>query len=233
MPRPLRPIADGLIYHVINRGNNRQPIFESEGDFSAFLKAIAHLKERKPFDLFGYCLMTNHIHLLVRPREGSVSRVVQSLLVSHTQRYHRFHRSSGHVWQGRFKSPVIEDDDHLLTVLRYIEANPVRANLVEHAGDYRWSSFGCHGQGEGNELLDPVVPYMALAAYPAVRHRRWSAYVHQTPEEAELAAIRRSNETGLPYGEPSWERRLCGKLKLDLTIRPRGRPRKDAGLNNK
>jgi len=67
MPRPLRPIADGLIYHVINRGNNRQTVFESEGDFVAFLKAIADLKERKPFDLYGYCLMTNHIHLLVRP----------------------------------------------------------------------------------------------------------------------------------------------------------------------
>jgi putative transposase len=82
MPRPLRPIADGLIYHVINRGNNRQPVFESEGDFLAFLKAIADLKERKAFDLYGYCLMTNHIHLLIRPREGSISRIVQSLLVS-------------------------------------------------------------------------------------------------------------------------------------------------------
>ncbi len=76
-----------------------------------------------------------------------MSRIVQSLLVSHTQRYHRFHRSSGHVWQGRFKSPVIQDDDHLLTVLRYIEANPLRARLVEHAGMYRWSSFASHGDG--------------------------------------------------------------------------------------
>jgi putative transposase len=196
MPRPLRPIADGLIYHVINRGNNRQTVFGSEGDFVAFLKAITDLKKRKPFDLYGYCLLGNHIHLLIRPWEDSISRIVQSLLVSHTQRYHRFHRSSGHVWQGRFKSPVIQDDDHLLTVLRYIEANPLRAKLVEHAGDYRWSSFGCHGQGQSNDLLDPVSPLEALAAYPATRQRRWSAYVHQLPEEAELAAIRRSNETG-------------------------------------
>ena len=106
MPRPLRPIADGLIYHVINRGNNHQAVFASEGDFLAFLKAIADLKQRKAFDLYGYCLMTNHIiHMLIRPREGSISRIVQSLLVSHTQRFHLFHRSCGHVWQGHSRAP--------------------------------------------------------------------------------------------------------------------------------
>ncbi len=228
MPRPLRPIADGLIYHVINRGNNRQTVFDSDGDYRAFLKAIADLKERRQFDLYGYCLMGNHIHLLIRPRDCSISRIAQSLLVSHTQRYHRFHRSSGHVWQGRFKSPVIQDDDHLLTVLRYIEANPLRAKLVERAGDYAWSSFACHGLGRSDPLLDPVVWYDALASSSAARQRRLSAYVHQIPEEDELAAIRRSSETGLPYGETEWVDRLCRELKLDLTIRPRDRPRKDA-----
>jgi putative transposase len=233
MPRPLRPIADGLIYHVINRGNNRQTVFETEDDCLAFLKAIADLKERMVFDLYGYCLMSNHIHALIRPREASISRIVQSLLVSHTQRFHRVHRSSGHVWQGRFKSPVIQDDEHLLTVLRYIEANPWRANLVQRAGDYRWSSFACHGEGRPDPLLDAAPGYEALAAYPAVRQRRWSAYVHQAPEEAELAAIRRSAETGLPYGAKGWVDRLCRRLKLDLTIRPRGRPRKAAQVDEK
>ena len=121
--------------------------------------------------------------------------------MSHTQRYHRFHRTCGHVWQGRFKSPVIQDDDHLLTVLRYIEANPLRAKMVERAGDYPWSSFACHGLGRNDPLLDPLPGYEALASYPAARQRRWSAYVQQTPEDEELAAIRRSSETGLPYGE--------------------------------
>ena len=226
MPRPLRPVADGLVYHVINRGNNRQPVFHSEGDYLAFLKSLTDLKVRKPFALYGYCLMGNHVHLLLRPREGSVSRIVQSLLVSHTQRYHRFHGSSGHVWQGRFKSPVVQDDDHLLAVLRYIEANPLRAGMVERAGEYPWSSFSCHGEGRVDALLDPVVAYEALAASASLRQRRWSAYVHQTPDEAQLAAIRRSNETGLPYGRQRWVDRLCRQLKLDLTIRPRGRPRK-------
>jgi putative transposase len=227
MPRPLRPIDDGLVYHVINRGNNQQPVFHAESDYVAFLQAIADLKDRKAFDLYGYCLMGNHIHLLVRPREkNSISRIVQSLLVSHTQRYHRFHHSSGHVWQGRFKSPVIQDDEHLLTVLRYIEANPLRAKMVEQAGEYRWSSFGEHGHGRADSLLDPVPAYESLGARPAVRRRRWSAYVHQTPDADELAAIRRSSETGLPYGGRLWIDRLSRWLDLNLTIRPRGRPRK-------
>jgi putative transposase len=229
MPRTLRPIADGLVYHVINRGNNRQPVFLADGDYAAFLMAIADLKERKPFDLFGYCLMRNHVHLVIRPRKTTISRIVQSLLVSHTQRYHRFHQSGGHVWQGRFKSPVIQDDEHLLAVLRYIEANPLRARMVDDAGEYRWSSFGCHGRGRPDVLLSPVIAYEQLGASAAVRQRRWSAYVHQTPDEAELAAVRRSNETGLPFGERTWVDRLSRRLKLDLVIRPRGRPSKNAG----
>jgi len=233
MPRPLRPIADGLIYHVIDRGNNRQPVFLDEGDYLAFLKALGDLKERKQFELYGYSLMGNHFHLLLRPRAASVSRIMQSLLVSHTQRYHRFHRSGGHVWQGRFKSPVIQDDEHLLTVLRYIEANPLRAKLVERAGEYRWSSFREHGLGQSDGLLDRVEAYESLAAQPAARRRRWSAYVHQTPEEAERAAMRRSSATGLPFGQRAWGERLWRRLHLNLTIRPRGRPRKDAPPDGK
>ena len=234
MPRPLRPIDEGLVYHAINRGNNRQRVFSDEGDFQAFLRAIADLKKRKRFELYGYCLMDNHIHLLLRPVESSISRIMQSLLVSHTQRYHHFHQSGGHVWEGRFKSPVVQDDDHLLAVLRYIEANPVRAGVVKRAGQYRWSSFAAHGDGREDELLDPVVPYEQLGNRPAIRRRRWSAYVHQEPDEAELAAIRRSVETGLPYGASGWVARLAERLHLDLTIRPRGRPRKQpAGLAKK
>ena len=226
MPRPLRPIEQGLIYHVINRGNNRQPVFLKKGDFEAFLKALAELKERKPFELYGYCLLNNHFHLLIRPAETSISRIMQSLLVSHTQRYHKHHQSGGHVWQGRFKSPVVQSDEHLLTVLRYIEANPLRAKIVSRAEDYPWSSYRTHGLGEANELVDSLVTYRELSSSPGVRHRKWAAMVHQPMEEHALASIRRSNDTGLPYGDAAWIKRLAKKMDLDLTIRPRGRPRK-------
>ena len=226
MPRPLRPIDDRLVYHVINRGNNRAPVFFDDQDYAAFLKAVADLKQRRPFEFYGYCLMPNHVHLLIRPLETPISRIMQSLLVSHTQRYHRYHHGGGHVWQGRFKSPVIQDDDHLLTVLRYIEANPLRAGMVEAAGDYRWSSFPAHGLGRPDPLLDPITVYESLAKTPATRRRRWTALVHQTPSDEELAALRRSTQTGLPYGHPAWVEQLGHRLGLDLTVRPRGRPRK-------
>ena len=166
MPRPLRPIDEGLVYHVINRGNNRQDVFRKDEDYEAFLRALVELKARKPFELYGYCLMRNHFHLLVRPRETSISRIVQSLLVSHTQRYHKHNRSGGHVWQGRFKSPVIQTDEHLLTVLRYIEANPLRARIVKRADEYPWTSYLVHGAGEENELVDRLVLYDELSPYP-------------------------------------------------------------------
>ena len=227
MPRPLRPIAPALIYHIINRGNNRQRVFYDESDFQAFLKAMLDLKTRRPFDLFGYCLMSNHFHLLLKPRQDSISRIMQSLLASHTQRYHKYHSSGGHVWQGRYKSPVVQDDEHLLVVLRYIEANPLRGKLVKRAGGYRWSSFAAHGLGQQDELLSPCVPYQQLSPYPAVRQRRWNAYVHQSSDARELAAIRHSAERSLPYGQTAWVDRLAKKLNLDLTIRPRGRPKKE------
>lgn len=132
MGRPLRPVADGLVYHALNRGNNRARVFRDAGDFRAFLRTLAQTQQRYPFALFGYALMSNHFHLVLRPEAGqSISRILQSLTVAHTWRYHRRHRSVGHVWQGRFKSPVIQDDDHLLTVLRYVETNPLRAGLVK------------------------------------------------------------------------------------------------------
>ena len=227
MPRPLRPIDDGLIYHVINRGNNRQDVFHKPEDFQAFLQALSDLKARKPFALYGYCLLSNHFHLLLRPTgEASISRIVQSLLVSHTQRYHKHYRSGGHVWQGRFKSPVIQNDEHLLTVLRYIEANPLRANLVTRAEKYPWSSYLVHGAGRVSDLVDSLITYDELSPYPKIRQRKWSEKVHRPIEEAALARLRRSTESGLPYGDEAWVARLAKKLDLDLTIRPRGRPKK-------
>jgi putative transposase len=226
MPRPLRPIRDGLIYHVINRGNNRQDVFHKPADFAAFLSALADLKERRSFELYGYCLMSNHIHLLIRPRDTSISRIVQSLLVSHTQRYHKHYRSGGHVWQGRFKSPVIQDDEHLLTVLRYIEANPLRARMVERAEEYPWSSYPLHGLGAANDLLDSLVSYDQISPDAKRRQAAWARRVHQPLADEQLQAIRRSVNSGLPFGDEPWVKRLAGRLKLDLTIRPRGRPRK-------
>src|SRR5260370_30583714 len=131
MPRAARPVADGLLYHTLTRGNNRADICFAPKDYLTFLKALEQTQKRYPFRLVGYCLMTNHFHLLLSPEPGqSISRLLQSLTVAHTWHYHQAQGTVGHVWQGRFKSPVIQEDEHALIVLRYIEANPLRAGMV-------------------------------------------------------------------------------------------------------
>jgi putative transposase len=232
MGRPLRPVADGLVYHAINRGNNRDRVFFDDGDFRAFLRALAQTQLRYPFALFGYALLHNHFHLLLRPEPGqSISRILQSLTVAHTWRYHRRHHSVGHVWQGRFKSPVIQDDEHLLTVLRYVEANPLRAGIVVDLKDYPWTSYAAHGLGQGNPLLGAVPVWPGLGATEAARQAYWRRWVHEPLTERELAELRRSVTSGRPFGSESWAAGVRQQLGLTLTPRPRGRPPKPRAVS--
>ena len=227
MPRLPRPTADGFIYHAINRGNNRESVFHDDDDYQAFLDSLARAHERYPFKLYGYCLMSNHFHLLLKPNPGqSISRILQSLTVAHTARYHKLHGSSGHVWQGRFKSPVIQNDDHLLVVLRYIEANPLRAGITTDLATYPWSSYPAHGLGQPNPLLAPLPEYEALGRTPAERRARWKRKLAARQNEAELKAVRESLTGGKPLGTPEWIAAHAAKLQVNLNPRPRGRPRK-------
>jgi putative transposase len=228
MGRLPRLIADGLVYHALNRGNNRDTVFHHTEDFQAFLDALAQTKERYPFRLFAFCLLSNHFHLVLQPDKGqSISRILQSLTVAHTWRFHKQHGSSGHVWQGRFKSPVIAEDGHLLTVLRYVESNPLRAGLVRDLAAYPWSSYPVHGLGQSMALLDEAPVWARLGQTEAVRERYWQKWVHTPLTEKELAAVRRAVSTGRPYGKDAWVPRMAQRLGLDLAPRPRGRPRKD------
>jgi putative transposase len=227
MGRLPRAIDDGLVYHALNRGNNRGDVLAEDDDREAFLVALGRTKDRYPFRLFGYCLMSNHFHLLLRPEPGQkISRVLQSLTVAHTWRYHRRHRTSGHVWQGRFKSPVIQDDRHLLVVLRYIEANPLRAGIVTDPADYRWSSYRCHGMGEDDALLSGFPEWDELGGTEAERRRRWRLKVRGAQPAAELEAVRRSLSGGQPFGAPGWSEATAKRLNLHREPRPRGRPPK-------
>ena len=228
MGRLPRAIDDGLIYHALNRGNNGADVFAEDGDHEAFLEALGQTHARYPFRLFGYCLMPNHFHLLLQPERGqSISRILQSLTVAHTSRYHRRNRSSGHVWQGRFKSPVIQADEHLLVVLRYIEANPLRASMVTNPGDYRWSSYQYHGLGRTDALLSPFREWQRLGPTEAERRRRWRAKFRASQREEELKAVRASVCSGRPLGHTTWIEHIARRLGIDPHPRPRGRPRKE------
>ena len=147
MPRTARASVGGLCYHVMNRGNARAEIFWKREDYAAFLTLLRDATDRVPVRVLAYCLMPTHFHLALWPRrDGDLSRFLHWLLTAHVRRYHQHYQSSGHVWQGRFKAFPIQQDDHLLTVLRYIERNPVRAGLVTRAEEWQWSSLRERGR---------------------------------------------------------------------------------------
>ena len=222
MGRPLRAAVGGLVYHVLNRANARIRLFEKTGDYEALERVMAEARERVPMRILSYCLMPNHWHMVLWPREdGDLSDFVRWLTLTHTQRWHAHHRSagSGHLYQGRFKSFVIQTDEHLLTVCRYVERNALRAKLVERAEDWRWSSLGRRqfGDTEARALLND---------WPLPLPRDWLARVNRPERIAELEALRGSVNKGRPFGSNEWVVRAVKRLGLMSTIRLRGRPRK-------
>jgi putative transposase len=218
MPRAARDSLGGYCYHVMNRGNGRRTVFHKPGDYDTFVKLLAEAGERTEIRLLAFCLMPNHFHLLLWPaRDGELSDYMMWLTTAHVRRYHRHYHSSGHVWQGRFRSFPIQEDDHLLTVHRYIERNPVRAGLVRRAEDWRWSSAAPAREGLPELTASPV------------RHLEdWLRYVNEPQNEAEVEALRESIRRRRPYGSELWTRRTAKKMDLEASLRPVGRPPKKA-----
>jgi putative transposase len=222
MGRPHRAAEGGYVYHVLNRANARMTIFEDDGDYEAFEEILAQAVARFEARLLAYCLMPNHWHLVVWPRtDGELSAFVGWLTLTHTQRWHAHRRSagSGHVYQGRFKSFPIQEDEHFYTVARYVERNALRASLVPRAEQWRWSSLfrWLRGSSEDRQLL---------AAWPLPRRPHWVDHVNSPQTEAEAKAVRRSIERGNPYGDEPWTARIVSQMGLESTLRPQGRPKK-------
>jgi putative transposase len=160
--------------------------------------------------------MPNHWHLRLWPRaDGDLSDYMQWLLTAHVRRYHQHYHSSGHVWQGRFKAFPIQEDDHLLAVLRYIERNPVRAGMVASAQDWLWSSAA--PRCEGQPILDPG---------PVERAENWLQHVDEPQTEAEVERLRECLRRGRPFGDSTWMLKAAHRLGLEASLRPRGRPKK-------
>lgn len=226
MPRRARSIVGGYAYHVLNRANGRLRLFKKDADFVAFEQVIVQALERVPLRIMGYVVMGNHWHFVVWPKQGQdeqVSEFFRWLTVTHSQRWHAHHKTAGmgHVYQGRFKSFPVESDEHLLTLLRYVERNPLRAELVQRAETWRWGSLYRRVAGTPEERA-------LLAESPVPLGRGWVDYVNQPQTEAELEVIHRSIARGQPFGTEAWSSKVTSRLGLEHTFRPRGRPRKTA-----
>lgn len=142
MSRPLRIEFPGAVYHVTSRGNAKQKIFEDDKDRELFLSLIGHVVERYGWLCHAYCLMNNHYHLLIETPLPNLSRGMRQLNGLYTQRYNKRHTRVGHLFQGRFKSVLVEKEAHLLELCRYIDLNPLRAKIVDHPFKWQWSSYG-------------------------------------------------------------------------------------------
>lgn len=219
MPRLPRVDVGKEIYHVINRANARLPIFFKEEDFKLFEYILEEAQEKFNMRILAYCLMPNHFHLVLHPHEdGDLRQYMQWLTLTHTQRWHTKNKTTGtgHLYQGRYKSFLIQGDNHLLSVIRYVERNPLRAKLVTKAENWHFSSLArrLSGNAERQKLL---------ASWPIEMPNTYLAFVNAPMNKEEEQTIRYSVNRGKPFGSNRWTDKMIERFQLKATIRKRGR----------
>ena len=218
MPRASRVIAANECYHVINRGNQKARLFHSGADYASFLEYMREAQDRLELPVLAACLMPNHVHLVVRPRsDGDIAPWISWLFTTHVRRHHRKYGTTGRLWQGRYKASLIQQDHHLLTVLRYVERNALAAKLVERAEHWRWGSLNWRNSDFTPLELTPV---------PIELPTWWTKFVNQPMTAAELLAVRESVNRQRPFGAPEWVQATAARSGLEQSLAAIGRPRR-------
>lgn len=181
MPRIFRFLPEIGVFHILSRGNNRQKVFRDDKDYQFYLELLQRYKEEHNFLLYHYCLMPNHVHLILETtRQTDLSKLMKQINLKYHYYFRRRYRYCGHLWQGRFKSLLIEKDSYLIACARYIERNPVRAKMVEKAEDYRWSSYLYYVNGKNNPLLDRDPLYQGLGVDDKKRQESYQLSLDKT-----------------------------------------------------
>lgn len=218
MARRPRSLLAGYCYHAINRGNARAKVFHSPQDYRAFLDMMTEAQAHCALPILAVCIMPNHFHLVTQPLQtGDMSRWFHWLLTTHVNRYHRAHGTSGRVWQGRFKAFPIQQDSHLLSVMRYVERNALGAGLVGRAEQWTWGSLNWRVRNRIPQwLVDP----------PGGLPLEWQEWVNAPQTNTEERALRQSVNRQKPYGSPGWVSATAARLGLDASLRNPGRPKR-------
>jgi putative transposase len=220
MPRKARNPVGDVIYHVLNRANARQTIFQTRGDYEAFERVVEEAREQVSTRILDYCVMPNHWHLVLWPEfDKDLSRFVSWLSMTHTQRWHSAHDTTGmgHLYQGRFKDFPIESDQHYLTVCRYVERNPVRAGLVRRAEDWPYSGLYRRTKGDASARA-------LLNEGPVDWPSNWLDIVNEPQPEREEEMLRECAQRGRPFGSDYWVNHAVERFGRRQTLRLRGRP---------
>ena len=222
MPRIARLVVPGYPHHVTQRGNYRQDVFRDDADRKQYLEFIAYYSKKYHLIILGYCIMSNHVHFIVMPKEeDSLSSVFQIAHTRYSQYFNKKIHALGHLWQGRFYSCVL-GDRHLIATARYIERNPVRAKIAKKPTDYIWSSAKSHSDISHKDMIDTS----PLFKYIEVEQGSWKEFINKPDEPDEVAMIRKYTMTGRPLGGDSFINKLEKTFDMRLHALPVGRPKK-------
>lgn len=225
MPRIPRIVGAGFPHHIIERGNNRERVFIDSADYEKYLFFLWKYSEEKEAAVLAYCLMPNHIHLLVTPfKEETLAKMMQGITLRYSKYFNREKGRTGRLWECRYHSTVIDGENYLWTVSKYIENNPVRAGMVKRPEDYPYSSAGAHILGRKDPLLkEPLFGRSELNEY--------RNFIRSEQDKKIIEEIRKQTRLGKPLGDPRFLKILSERLGCNLFFRPKGRPRrKNSGI---
>ncbi len=228
MPRQARVIVPNYPHHVLQRGHNKQAVFAEKEDYEHYLANLREAKQLFGVKAHAYCLMTNHVHLLLNPGESreSLGRFMKFIAGRQTRYANKSGRRSGTLWEGRFKSSPIESDMYLLACCRYIERNPVRAKMVASPEDYEWSSYQEKTGLQENGLVDPDPFYENLGKTVQLRQKYYREFIQQADNKEELQQIRIALQRGQLTGTKKFVDEVEKRIGLRIELRGRGRPKK-------
>jgi len=231
MARQPRYVLPGHPQHVIQRGHNRSAIFARDEDYSFYLHCLAEASNRYACDVHAYVLMPNHVHLLATPRRAnSISKVLQSVGGRYAQYVNSTYRRSGSLWEGRYRSTVLDPEEYLLPCMAYIELNPVRAGLVARPEDYRWSSYHRNAAGRPDMLVRTHEVYEQLGSTVRAQQEEYRALLATPLDERVLADIRNMTNKGWVLGGARFRERLEGVLNRRMVPLPRGGDRRSGRI---
>ncbi|TVP87424.1 MAG: transposase [Pseudomonadaceae bacterium] len=234
MPRRPRFFMPGCPLHIIQRGNNRAPCFLHESDYTSYLHFMQEAAEHYQVAIHAFVLMTNHVHLLATPSDDiGISRMMQTLGRRYVRRFNYTHGRTGTLWEGRYRSSLIDSEQYLLAVYRYIELNPVRAGMVDLPEQYPWSSYVHNACGKSASLITPHALYLDLGGNSSSRVHAYRRLLAQPMIDAELEQIRTASIQGRPLGGRQFIAALEAKTGIKATPGMRGGDRRSAGFHGR
>jgi putative transposase len=226
MPRKPRFNLPGIPQHVIQRGNNRDPCFLAEEDYRRYLEDLQKAAEKYACRIHAYVLMTNHVHLLVTPMvDHGISQMMQALDRRYVYYINKIYKRTGTLWEGSYKSSLVDSDRYLLTCMRYIELNPIRANMVEHPGEYKWSSYHANAQGKTDALIESHPIYNQLDSSTEVRQAAYRELFRHHIDNDTLHEIRDALNHELVLGRSYFKDKIEEMTKRQTRLGQPGRPK--------